>query len=34
MQIVIGAGILGLATAGSFAVRGYKVTVFKRNKNV
>jgi FAD dependent oxidoreductase TIGR03364 len=30
--IVIGAGILGLATARSLAVRGYKVTVFERNE--
>jgi FAD dependent oxidoreductase TIGR03364 len=30
--IVIGAGILGLATARSLAVRGYRVTVFERNE--
>ena len=30
--IVIGAGILGLATARSLAMRGYKVTVFERNE--
>ncbi|MEP6684381.1 MAG: TIGR03364 family FAD-dependent oxidoreductase [Parafilimonas sp.] len=30
--IVIGAGILGLATARSLAVRNYKVTVFERNE--
>jgi FAD dependent oxidoreductase TIGR03364 len=30
--IVIGAGILGLATARSLAIRGYKVTVFERNE--
>ncbi|MFT4155106.1 TIGR03364 family FAD-dependent oxidoreductase [Parafilimonas sp.] len=30
--IVIGAGILGLATARSLAVRGYKVTIFERNE--
>jgi len=30
--IVIGAGILGLATARSLAVRDYKVTVFERNE--
>ncbi len=29
--IVIGAGILGLATARSLALKGYKVTVFERN---
>src|SRR6516162_4752678 len=30
--IVIGAGILGLATARSLAINGYKVTVFERNE--
>src|ERR1700748_2198757 len=30
--IVIGAGIVGLATARSLAIRGYKVTVFERNE--
>ena len=30
--IVIGAGILGLATARGLAIRGYKVTVFERNE--
>lgn len=30
--IVIGAGILGLATARALAVRGYAVTVFERNE--
>jgi FAD dependent oxidoreductase TIGR03364 len=30
--IVIGAGILGLATARSLAIRGYKVIVFERNE--
>jgi len=30
--IVIGAGIVGLATARAFAVRGFKVTVFERNE--
>ncbi|HVX26785.1 MAG TPA: TIGR03364 family FAD-dependent oxidoreductase [Parafilimonas sp.] len=30
--IVIGAGILGLATASSLAKRGYKVLVFERNE--
>ena len=30
--IVIGAGILGLATARSLAKRGYQVTVFERNE--
>ncbi len=29
--IVIGAGIVGLATARALAIRGYKVTVFERN---
>lgn len=29
--IVIGAGIVGLATARALAVRGYKVTIFERN---
>src|SRR5665213_3339775 len=30
--IVIGAGIVGLATARALVVRGYKVTVFERNE--
>jgi FAD dependent oxidoreductase TIGR03364 len=30
--IIIGAGIVGLATARALAVRGYKVTVFERNE--
>src|ERR1700754_2141263 len=30
--IVIGAGIVGLATARALAMRGYKVTVFERNE--
>lgn len=30
--IVIGAGIVGLATARALAVRGYKVTIFERNE--
>lgn len=30
--IVIGAGIVGLATARALAIRGYKVTVFERNE--
>jgi FAD dependent oxidoreductase TIGR03364 len=30
--IVIGAGIVGLATARSLAIRGYAVTVFERNQ--
>jgi FAD dependent oxidoreductase TIGR03364 len=30
--IVIGAGIVGLATARALAVRGYQVTVFERNE--
>ncbi len=30
--IVIGAGIVGLATARSLAIRGYAVTVFERNE--
>lgn len=30
--IVIGAGIVGLATARALATRGYKVTVFERNE--
>ena len=30
--IVIGAGIVGLATARAFAIRGYTVTVFERNE--
>lgn len=29
--VVIGAGIVGLATARALAIRGYKVTVFERN---
>ena len=29
--IVIGAGIIGLATARALAIRGYKVTVFEKN---
>ena len=30
--IIIGAGIVGLATARALAMRGYKVTVFERNE--
>ncbi|MCJ8209596.1 TIGR03364 family FAD-dependent oxidoreductase [Mucilaginibacter sp. RS28] len=30
--IIIGAGIVGLATARALAVRGYRVTVFERNE--
>ena len=30
--IVIGAGIVGLATARALAVRGYSVSVFERNE--
>ena len=30
--IIIGAGIVGLATARALALRGYKVTVFERNE--
>src|SRR5471030_1179956 len=30
--IVIGAGIVGLATARALAIRGYSVTVFERNE--
>ena len=30
--IVIGAGIVGLATARALAIRGYKVTIFERNE--
>lgn len=30
--IVIGAGIVGLATARALALRGYKITVFERNE--
>src|SRR5476649_1038138 len=30
--IVIGAGIVGLATARALAIRGYKVKVFERNE--
>jgi glycine/D-amino acid oxidase-like deaminating enzyme len=29
---IIGAGIVGLATARALAMRGYKVTVFERNE--
>lgn len=31
--IVIGAGIVGLATARALAIRGYQVTVFERNEH-
>src|ERR1700761_8506905 len=31
--IVIGAGIVGLATARALATRGYRVTVFERNEH-
>ena len=31
--IIIGAGIVGLATARALAVRGYKVSVFERNEH-
>jgi FAD dependent oxidoreductase TIGR03364 len=31
--IIIGAGIVGLATARALAIRGYKVTVFERNEH-
>jgi FAD dependent oxidoreductase TIGR03364 len=31
--IVIGAGIVGLATARALAIRGYKVTAFERNEH-
>ena len=30
--IVIGAGIVGLATARALAIRGYSVAVFERNE--
>src|SRR5476651_1460805 len=30
--IIIGAGIVGLATARALAIRGYQVTVFERNE--
>ncbi|MCR8561080.1 TIGR03364 family FAD-dependent oxidoreductase [Mucilaginibacter sp. BJC16-A38] len=30
--IIIGAGIVGLATARALAIRGYKVTIFERNE--
>ena len=30
--IIVGAGIVGLATARALAIRGYKVTVFERNE--
>ena len=30
--IIIGAGIVGLATARALAIRGYKITVFERNE--
>jgi FAD dependent oxidoreductase TIGR03364 len=30
--VIIGAGIVGLATARALAIRGYKVTVFERNE--
>lgn len=32
--IIVGGGIVGLATARALAVRGYKVTVFERNERV
>jgi FAD dependent oxidoreductase TIGR03364 len=32
LAIVIGAGIVGLATARALAIRGYKVTIFERNE--
>ncbi|GAC1314529.1 MAG: TIGR03364 family FAD-dependent oxidoreductase [Mucilaginibacter sp.] len=31
--IIVGAGIVGLATARALAIRGYKVTVFERNEH-
>src|SRR3569833_3794574 len=31
--IIIGAGIVGLATARALALRGYKITVFERNEH-
>jgi glycine/D-amino acid oxidase-like deaminating enzyme len=30
--IIVGAGIVGLATARALAIRGYKVTLFERNE--
>src|SRR6195952_753057 len=30
--IIIGAGIVGLATARALAIRGYKITIFERNE--
>ncbi len=30
--IIVGAGIVGLATARALAIRGYKITVFERNE--
>jgi glycine/D-amino acid oxidase-like deaminating enzyme len=30
--IIVGAGIVGLATARALAIRGYRVTVFERNE--